>query len=459
MKKTKINYGVICLILLLAFIVRINVLSTPRDFWHDEAFQYLYSEKPVSFILDSNDVHPPLFNLFTKLLLTMGFKSIFWLRYIMLCISLLAIWAFYLMLKENFDDKTAILSTVLFSLAPTYIYYSTEFRSYTFVIFFTILQILFFNRLLKDFSFKNKAYYICFSLIMVYSHYLAGLIILAQIVYVHFKDKTRNDYLYGIYLPMIIFSTPLMIYLAKTLPKIQSFWFKDIGLVSLISTFNYIIIPPTDKIIGLSLLFYGILFFCLVYFRKKLNHRHFQFALYLFLPVVVMWVISQVFPFYHPRYFLFGGVGLFVLVGNGLSLLGKKVKDLDTFFICMFIVLCMFGTGWMVKGFNTELYESTEFLYNYTGNGTIDIVTAHSSTFSSSPYHVYFPNKKHYLITNLSEKILFTAGGGILDYENEVISNLSEIKENTTIFWISDKILMNEKIIFDEGGLYVTKIN
>lgn len=459
MVKTKLHYGVICLILLVAFVVRINVLSEPRDFWHDEAFQYLYSEKPVSFILDSNDVHPPLFNLFTKLLLTIGFKSIFWLRFIMVIISLFAIWAFYLMLKENFDEKTTILATILFSLAPTYVFYSTEFRNYTFVILFTILQILFFNRLLKDFSFKNKIFYLFFSLIMVYSHYLAGLVILAQMVYVHLKDKTRNDYLYGVYLPMAVFCSPLLIYLFKTLPKIQSFWFKDINLVSFISTFVYIIIPPIDKIIGISVFLYSILFLFLIYFRKKLDHRHFQFALYLFLPVVVMWTISQFYPFFHHRYFLFGGIGLFVLVGNGMFLLGKKVKDLEIFLICIFIILSMFGVGWMAKGFDTEILDSTNAVYNYTNNGTEQpFITLHTSTFSQSSYKVLLPDNFHCLDTNLTTGNLFTAGGSVInDYERNYCLWLIKTI-NVPVFFVSDKKVDGE-IIFSEGGLYVTKIN
>lgn len=451
---------IILIILLFAFYIRFETLNTPRDFWHDEAFQYLYSEKPVSFILDSNDVHPPLFNLFTKCLSSIGIYQIFYLRGIMLIISIIFLLMFFLTVKDIFNENIAIISTIAISFAYTYIYYSTEFRNYMFVLLFVILQIRYFNQLLDDEPVVH--WYIFFSLLMLYSHYLSALIILCQLTYFIIKYNDYNidvktEVLAGMFVTAI-FSIPLLYYILKTLPKIQSFWFKDIDLISLISTYSYILAPPTDYIYGFSL-FYLVILGTMIYYHKDLDKRILQFSLYLILPVILMWTISQAMPFYHHRYFLFGGISFFILLGWSADTLNKKLgKDIDMFILAIWLVLFIMGMTAFYNSFNTELYDSAVFLYNHTDNGTQDFAIVHTSVFSQSPYKVYYIGVDNYLLTNMTRQELFTAGGSVIN-NHEIRHNLSFVNEiNKTVYAISDRIVGDE-IIYTEGGLYVTEIN
>jgi len=456
MVDNKKHFQYLMIILIVAFFVRATYLDTPRDFWHDEAFQYLYSEKPVGFIIDSTDVHPPLFTLFTKALITVGIDTIFWLRFTMLLISLLFIAQFFFAVKEMFNKNVALYSTIFVSFVPTFIYYSTEFRNYMFVLLFTIIQIKYFNRMLKGDK-KSSLYYVVFSMIMLYSHYLSGLIILSQFVYI-FIFKTKIDK-YKCYLisSMAALCLPLVVIIIRTIPKIQSFWFKNIDFTSLISTFTYIITQPSCRIIGFSFFFYGLLIYGLIKYRKKLKNIHIQLLFYLLLPISIMWFISQLIPFYHHRYFLFGGMSLFILVGWVVNELGRKNKDLVYFVFAMFTIMFFIGSNAVTSGFDDEILMSARALYNETGNATEDFITIHRSTFSQSPYKVYFHNKPAFLLTNLTKEQRFTAGGSVVE-DYEVITELSIINDtNKTIFFV-DSIPHQEDLIFSEGGLYVTKI-
>lgn len=463
MEIKKKTLPLLIMVLLFAFLVRLDTLSVQKDFWHDEAFQYLYSQKSVKFILDSNDVHPPLFNLFTKLLLSIGFKSIFWLRYIMLSISILFIFHFFKTIKEIFNEKIALFSTAMLSFSYTYLYYSIEFRSYMFVLLFTILQIRYFNKLLDDEPVIS--YYVALSLILLYSHYMAGLIILVQVIYFIWKfneydDFVKTEVLTGFFMTAS-FSIPLVIYMLKTLPKIQSFWFKDIGFTSLISTFAYILSPPSNIVYGFSMFYIFILVTMILYQLYK-DSKYQQFLMYLLIPVILMWIVSQFFPFYHHRYFLFGGMAFFVLVAVGIDKLNKKIHkkypDIDYFIIAVWLVLFISSFWHFSSNLDTELYDSAIYMFNYTNNATDDFVFLHSSTFSQSPYKIYFPEQKHYLMTNLTREQLFTAGGSVVE-DDEIIREVSDLKTITQdIYAISDKRIFHN-IIYEEGGLYVTKIN
>jgi len=449
--------GLLIIILLFAFLVRVDLLVANKDFWHDEAFQYLYSKKPVKFILDSNDVHPPLFNLFTKFLLKIGFEDIFWLRYIILSISILFIFQFFLTIKEIFNDRIAIISTTMLSFSYTFAYYSIEFRSYMFVLLFTIIQIRYFNKLLNDEPVLH--WYILLSLIMIYSHYMAGLIILVQILYLilrydDFNDDVKAELLTGFFLTSI-FSIPLIIYLLKTLPKIQSFWFKDIGIKSLISTFSYILSPPSvDLVYGFSI-FYLMIIGTMMFYDLHKDKKYQQFLMYLILPIIIMWVISQFYPFYHHRYFLFGGMSFFVLLAVGFEKLGKKLDNLDYFLTVVWIVFFISSFWHFSSNVDTDIRDSAFFLYNHTNNATDDFIVLHTSTFSQSPMKIYIPDHKHYLMTDLTRAELFSAGGSVVE-DDEIIREILDLRYiDKDKYAVSDKIIFHN-VIYSEGGLYVT---
>jgi len=84
------------------------------------------------------------------------------------------------------------------------------------------------------------------------------------------------------------------------------------------------------------------------------------------------------------------------------------------------------------------------------------VILIHDTTFSYLPFKVYFPKNEQYLVTNLTKKQLFTAGGSGVDYDyyKNDYNFLAEF--NQTILGISDKAIFQEPI-FEVRGVYVTK--
>jgi len=451
--------SILAIMLAVAFYYRAwGILLQPRDFWHDEAFQYLLSLKPLSFIIAGNDVHPPLFNVLTKFMLYIGINDITMLRFIMVLFSMVFIAVFFWTIWDIFGKQTAIIATLAVSLMPTYAYYATEFRNYSFTLMLVILQIRYFNKLLRKDTAKDSLIFALLSTAMIYSHYLAGLILYTQVAYLLLTWTKKH---YRFIPPMIlttVLSSPLVIYTILMISHVHSFWFKNIGLVSLISTFTYILVPPLSKPIGYGLFVYGSIIYCMIKFRHNLDKRHLQFGLYVVLPIITMWLISQVFPFYHHRYFLFGGIGVFVLFGWGFSQLAKKIKHIEQFAIAALIVLAFFSFSFFIATFNTELTDSSYALYNVTHNATDEFITIHSSTFSQSPYKVFFPTHRAYLVNNLTRKALFTAGGAVIadDEKYDTLQECLADHANETKYFVGT--VPKGQIIYSKGGLYVSKI-
>jgi len=440
--------------------VRVQYLGMRRDFWHDESFQYLYSLKPISFILNGNDVHPPLFNLVAKVIIKIVGNNVTLLRFLGASLfSVLFILVVYVLVREMFSKQAAFFTGLVLSVSLTFIQYSAEFRNYSWTLFFVAAQILYFNRWLVYRKLSHSVGYIALSLIMVYSHYLAGLVLLVQILYIillRWRNLLPAKSLLSYFSCLSIIgylSIPLAYYTVLMSQKVGTFWFKNINFYSLLSTFLYIITPPLSQPIGTATALYGITLYGVWHYRKDLNRFHIQMAMYLVIPILLMWTLSvTVLQFYHHRYFIFGAIGLFVVFGWVLSKIEESESELGWIAFGTYALLC--GAAF-THGFAPDhtIADSTDALKAYAGNTSY--ITVHSSQFSGAPFRVYIPDHEHYLLTNFTEREMYAAGGSIWN-ESMKVHSLSELP-NITTYWVSDR-LMSGKIIFNQGGLYVVKI-
>lgn len=418
-----------------------------KEFWHDEAFQLLYSYKPLSFILDSNDVHPPLFNQLTHYLTWFTVDPIV-LRSVMLILSLMFGLVFFDTIRRMLGTKVALWSYCALNLSTTFAYYSVEFRSYMFVMLLTMLQVQAFNWWMKEED-RYGMIYVILSLAMVFTHYMAGLVILVQFF---FAIKKKKRLVWIEYVFMGLFSFPVIAYMLNTLPKIQSFWFKDIGMVSLISTFaHYINLPENPILFILVVVIYTIIVAGMPFWKLQYINILKQLLAYILVPVVVMWIVSQQFAFYHHRYFMFGGVFVFALFGYSYVQLSRQLKIMKLLPIVMLSFVLM-----NLPVYTTPLKDSASLIQI---DDKLPIV--HTSSFSQSPYKVYLPDYDHYLLTGLTKEKRFTAGGSVIE-DNEVLYTADGSYDFSRFedgyYWVSDKDLAGGEYVYKEEGLVVKKM-
>jgi hypothetical protein len=251
---------------------------------------------------------------------------------------------------------------------------------------------------------------------------------------------------------------PLLYYLIVSLDKLQEFWFKDIGLNSLVSTIPYQFVQPE------SLTTYHIIFACIVLcivaisFFINIKNRLFAYALF-FVPVILVWLISQSTPMYHHRFFLFFALGLYLIIAQVFDMMlqhNKFIKSVGILLLVFSLYFLSYSFHYMTENPTDDIFKSTDFLKNRI-NKTDKIYFVHVNTFTQTPYKYYFrdyPNVKHYLSNNVTDKELFTAGGSIVKPEERITS--SELPEH--FYYITDTIhFQNESdnVIYDNGGLII----
>lgn len=495
-KQFATKHANIALVMAIAIYFRLVMLFSPKDFWHDEAFQYLFSLKPVSFIMAANDVHPPLFNLYTHYLVGIFSNHIILLRFFGATIfSIMLVFVLYYALKNIFDEQTGFFASLLVAVSPTFVYYAVEFRNYSFTLFIVIFQIWAFNRLIralksgrykyprvlsKLFIIMNKittnnvtppkrpilpvsevTFYVVLTTLALYSHFLVFMVVLAQAAYIAYlrwrKEFTNHELIIIVFLYNITFvlCIPLLTYFLEMVSKVESFWFGHIGLISLLSTFSYLVTPPTAVPCGIATLLYGVVLFSVWRFRKEWSNNHTQFAMLVILPILTMWLVSVfLIPFYHHRYFLFGGLGLYAIAGWAFARLDRHTIDWGKILFMVLVMLIIMCYN-REPPFTHELYDTAKVIHDQYPNY---YATVTDSQFAQSPLKVYLPFNSHYLVTNFTDRQRFSAGGSVIS-EYEVYSDITDVPRNPPLLWVSDKPIKDKPIVYEGDGIYVQQLS
>ncbi|MEP7162372.1 MAG: glycosyltransferase family 39 protein [Candidatus Moraniibacteriota bacterium] len=191
------------LVLLLGFVLRIVDL-TKRDFWFDEAFTGISIKENLSemFRIIIADIHPPLYYLAVKAFAAPFGYSVFGIRFFSLIFGILGIWMVYLLAKDFFGKKAALLAALLTAISPFAIQYSQEGRMYSMFAFFIVLSAFLFLRALRKNSFSSAlGWGLCWGLACL-THYLG--ILFAPVYYGLYlleKVRTRKEIFSKIILP------------------------------------------------------------------------------------------------------------------------------------------------------------------------------------------------------------------------------------------------------------------
>lgn len=186
----------IYLIILIALSLRLTSIN--QSFWLDETIQAYWSNKPISQIPILQDFHPPFFYFFTHFWQTYKIFNEGFLRLPSVIFGVLTIWILYKFTKELFDKNVALTSSALLATSAYHIYYSQEYRVYSFFCLLVLASWYFLYN-------KKNIVWIILSILGVYTNYFYLLVLISQFFWI-FKYKKESLKNYVNYFETIIFS-------------------------------------------------------------------------------------------------------------------------------------------------------------------------------------------------------------------------------------------------------------
>lgn len=186
------------IILLLGTILRLANLN--QSLWLDEAAQAIESKLPITALWKLDvDFHPPLFHYLLHFWQYLGTNEAV-MRLLPVFFGVLTIYFVYLLGKEVFDEKFALVSSLLLASAPYHIYYSQELRNYSLITFLTVVS---YHLLIRE---KWKLFALV-TILALYANYFAVFIIFAQGAYLLlFKKERFWQFLKSVILAGLVFS-------------------------------------------------------------------------------------------------------------------------------------------------------------------------------------------------------------------------------------------------------------
>ena len=402
------------IIAVLALAFGIRLININQSFWLDEAINVVYA-KQLSFwqfvtSYPIGDFHPP--GWFAILWITthiFGFSEIS-ARLPSLLLGIGTVYLIYLIGKQLFNKRVALISSLLLALAPLHIYYSQEARMYSLAAFAATLSTYYFIKLVKGKGvFMDSLYYFLSLLLVFSSDYLAYLIIPVHLFHVFFFHKKDWVKLSRPILVSFIFLIPLSgffirqldqgLYTAKNLPGwgdiVGGFGLKEAVLLPVKILIGRI--SPDNKLIYIALIIAVSLPYIAVLLKTlKIKAQENLLWTWVILPPLFALIISLFIPVFAYFRVLFILPAFYLLTALGIS----KYKKLFSNIILLLIILIQFtaSTVYLINPkFHREDWRSAvNYVEANSNRNALSVFVTDGQTAPYVYYSEYAKNKSSY---------------------------------------------------------------
>ena len=314
---------VVILIILIATFVRLIGIAS-RPIWYDEAFAILFSEKGPAAMLfgtltatsaGAADIHP------------LGYYTILWMwmrvfgeslpavRMLSILAGVTTVFFIYLLSKELFSQKIAVLAALFVALAPFPIHYSQEIRMYSFLALWLVIATYAYVRGSRDKSWKWWGVFSVSAALAQYTQNLATFYLIPLAITPLFKRDKKTILSVAIAgIGALFLYLPWLVQLPSQFNKISNaYWVERPGIAKLFTLIlTYVTNLPLPEgwlfpalFVALAAMSIGLL----QTFRKPNQSPSALWLLYLsFAPPLLLFLFSQWVPVYLERALLPSGV-------------------------------------------------------------------------------------------------------------------------------------------------------
>jgi mannosyltransferase len=330
---TKIHWLALLLVLITGVAVRLECLAC-KPFWFDECFSVEMARidwRNFLRLLWWREANMSLYYVLLRAWMHLG-QSPFFIRSLSVAISAGAILAIYWLGSLLYNRRVGLSAAALLAINVYDIRYAQEARSYSLLVLLATLSSAFLVAWLRHPNRRNWRRYVATSILAVYAHFYALLLLIAQWLILRWAGRPTPDpelprqsgQLRRAWIVIGISVLPVVIFVAKTgAGPIR--WIQRPGMLDLLKVSAYI----TN---GFPVTYFLACLATLLPLRKNLFARdgkweqwrvHFLFFWILF-PVALTLLLSFARPVFLPRYMIFCLPPLLILTAAGLGSVNPK---------------------------------------------------------------------------------------------------------------------------------------
>lgn len=399
----------IIFILILGLILR--VVNLNQSLWLDESINILAAKNNTLldfiFVYPIGDFHPPLYFLLIWLWTHIfGFTEIS-SRSLSVLFGIFAVYILYLLVKDVFNKKIALVSSLLLTTSPLIIYYSQEARMYSLDVFASVFCFYGFVKLLKHQKYGLPIYIFSVGITLL-SDYLLFFILFAQLIYILIWSRNvLIRFITGVFIGSIPFLLWLPVFIKQLSSGLLSasvlpVWAEIVGgangkNIFLFFAKSYIgrVSIENDYLYVAYVLFFTFLMFYLVFsgIKFKSNYKY-LFILWFFIPLTLSFIISFFIPVFAYFRLIFVLPALYILISLGIV---SFKRNLITVFVVIILINNFFFLSfyYLNPKFQREDWRNA-VSYIDLNKKSSDVVLVENNT-DLSPLVYYYPSKRDLL--------------------------------------------------------------
>jgi mannosyltransferase len=357
-RKARIRYALSALVLT-AFALRAYHLDF-QSLWRDEVDAIAFATRALPRLL-STFTRPkengPLYFLLLRPWIILTGDSEFSVRFFSLAFGVLAIPLAYALGRRWLSPLGSMLGALLMAFSPYLIWYSQEAKMYTLITFLAMLSLYLYGEALARGRWPYWAAYVVATSFCLYTHILAALIIPLEIIlFIVWWPRHRawlKPWLAAIgcvilpYIPLALWEIPLLLSSYETG---HPFYPLDKILTILFFAFSHGVSGVASLWLRvLTSIPFIFLFLAGVFLEDKKSNlaigsdvrrgEGVTLLLYLFLPVIGVYLISLGMPIFADRYLIYVAPAFYFILARGLA--AVKLRSNAVFALCLALVLLL----------------------------------------------------------------------------------------------------------------------
>lgn len=321
-----------------------------NDFWYDEAWNLTNGRVLTASSFATFQTGPILFFFITHILFLLKSSELV-LRMIPLIFGLVSIPALYLLASTLFNQRVGLISAFLIAISPIQIYYSQEYSSYSLIVFFSIMLVYFFIKMLRENTLFYRVGFIAFASFSLYTHYSALFLLFSLNAAFFLCFRCRGvairqwlivqGIIFLLFIPHLSWSID---HARRIMVSDVFFWVPELNFQTFIHTFAVFTLGYNADhfLYNIALLLFFPLFFKGVIKNQKEDFKGgtYLLLLWLFAPHIIILAVSILFKgttHYLYRSFIYISPAYYILVANGLNKITKRIVII--FVLLAFILL------------------------------------------------------------------------------------------------------------------------
>ncbi|MBS3091791.1 glycosyltransferase family 39 protein [Candidatus Pacearchaeota archaeon] len=499
-------------IITLAVIIRIYLFSIVKDqahWWDSLAFGSIAKQITMGlwpndpFIIHELALRPPLFSLMWAFLLKLNISDIGILLILEIIPSILSVYLVFLIVKEFYDKRTALLSSFIFSVLWINLFYTMRIMSDIPSLFFSLLAIYFFIKSYENFNTKKFALAIFFISLAIMTRYFYGIIGAVFLVFVLLKHKhkflaNKQFWIGGIIgvLPIIIFLIFNLMNYGSLLPAsslyAQSTEGKPIAIYVLdfitydispqASTFGspkpylgfspFFINPFSSNILSSNLMIFFIIGFIIIFIEtvlgfdsilkvKKLESNLFFLLIFIFSFIFFIFVLRAA----EDRYVILPLISILVMTSSGIFFAYDKIKKYSKNIAIIFLILVILTALYSNVSFGNNLIKNKAQSYSQMKEAFLWIKdnTPKDAVILGDgidPYVIYYSERKYEVwnITDLQGSVQKADYIVIHAFEHQTQESANYANNNLSSMLTPQKIVFFDQIQ-QQPAVVIYKVN